>query len=249
MSYILYFCKNHVKDILIGLLSLIIIGLSIFCYLIYNQNNNEAATEISLVEENTKEDKVEEDQTTEMINVDVKGAVKKPGVYQVAKKAIINEVITLAGGFNSNAYKNGINLSKKVVDEMVIYVYTKAEIEAKNKASETTTQIEVEASSICEVPSYNICECVEDTKSIVITEESSNLPTSDNLNQTTTSLININTATVVELTTLSGIGEARAKAIIEYREKNGNFKTIEELKNVSGIGEASFEKIKDYITV
>ncbi len=68
-------------------------------------------------------------------------------------------------------------------------------------------------------------------------------------NENASSQININTATIEELMTLSGIGESKAKAIIEYRETNGLFSTIEDVKNVSGIGDGIFEKIKDYITV
>ena len=49
--------------------------------------------------------------------------------------------------------------------------------------------------------------------------------------------------------TLSGIGETKAEAIIEYRNKTGGFKKIEELMEVSGIGEATFNKIKDNITI
>jgi len=63
------------------------------------------------------------------------------------------------------------------------------------------------------------------------------------------SKIDLNKADKKELMNLNGVGEATAKAIIEYREKNGPFKSIEEIKNVSGIGEKSFEKIKDYIKV
>lgn len=62
-------------------------------------------------------------------------------------------------------------------------------------------------------------------------------------------LININTATKEELMTLNGIGEARAEAIIAYREENGSFSQIEDIMLVSGIKDAAFEKIKDYITV
>lgn len=61
--------------------------------------------------------------------------------------------------------------------------------------------------------------------------------------------VNINTADKDELMSLSGIGESRALAIIEYREQNGFFKNIEDIMNVSGIKDAMFEKICDYITV
>ena len=61
-------------------------------------------------------------------------------------------------------------------------------------------------------------------------------------------LVSINTGTLEELMTLSGVGESKAKAIIEYRNKK-KFETIEEIKEVSGIGDALFEKIKDNITV
>ncbi len=62
-------------------------------------------------------------------------------------------------------------------------------------------------------------------------------------------LININTEGIETLILLNGIGEVKARAIIEYRELNGLFKNIEEIKNVKGIGDATFLKIKDRITV
>ena len=64
-----------------------------------------------------------------------------------------------------------------------------------------------------------------------------------------TEKININTASAEELDKLPGIGPAIAKAIIDYRTKNGPFKTIEDINDVKGIGDALFEKIKDQITV
>ncbi|MBR5497688.1 MAG: ComEA family DNA-binding protein [Clostridia bacterium] len=61
--------------------------------------------------------------------------------------------------------------------------------------------------------------------------------------------ININTATVEELTALSGVGEKKAQAIVDYRNENGYFTSVEELTNVSGIGEKTLEKNIDIITV
>jgi competence protein ComEA len=62
-------------------------------------------------------------------------------------------------------------------------------------------------------------------------------------------LVNINTADQTTLKTLSGIGDVKALAIIQYRQENGAFKTIEEIKSVSGIGDSLFNSIKDQITV
>lgn len=61
--------------------------------------------------------------------------------------------------------------------------------------------------------------------------------------------VNLNTADKETLMTLSGIGEARAEAILAYREEQGGFQSIEEIMEISGIKTAAFEKIKDQITV
>ena len=65
----------------------------------------------------------------------------------------------------------------------------------------------------------------------------------------TGALVNINTADEAVLTTLQHIGQAKARAIVEYRGAHGVFKTIDDLKAVPGIGEKIFEAIKDRITV
>lgn len=59
--------------------------------------------------------------------------------------------------------------------------------------------------------------------------------------------ININSATLEQLKELQGIGDQKAKEIINYRDENNGFKSIEDLKNVKGIGEKTFENIKDSI--
>lgn len=61
--------------------------------------------------------------------------------------------------------------------------------------------------------------------------------------------ISINTATIEELTSLQGIGEKKAKSIVEHREKAGSFAAIEDLKDVKGVGDKIFNKIKDQITI
>ena len=196
------------------------------------------------------ENEVKEDNNLETYNIDIKGAVKRPGVYKIVKGSIINDVIEIAGGLKSTAYTNNINLSKKVTDEMVIYIYTKSEYSNLNKTNNQVVQKDCNIST----NSTDISSCVKEGASIVnstSSEVSNQDNSSGNLDDSSVEnkLININTASKEELMTLNGIGESKALCIIEYRSQNGGFKTIEEIMNISGIGEASFAKIKDYITI
>ena len=62
-------------------------------------------------------------------------------------------------------------------------------------------------------------------------------------------IVNINTASVQELCTIRMIGETKANAIVNYREKYGAFKDKGDIVKVYGIGEKTYEKIKDSICV
>ncbi len=174
--------------------------------------------------------------TVNKIKVDVKGAVKKAGVYELDNESTIDDAIKIAGGVTSKATTANINLAKKLTDQMVIYVFTKQELQEKKSANEV----------VCEIPK---CEC----ETVTIEEcpkVNTNVNINDNTNKsdnTTDDLISINTGSIEELTKLEGIGESKAQAIIDYRTNNGPFKTLEELMNVSGIGEKAFEKIKNNI--
>jgi competence protein ComEA len=62
-------------------------------------------------------------------------------------------------------------------------------------------------------------------------------------------VVNLNTASATQLESLPGIGAKTAQRIVEYRQKNGDFKKVEELMNVKGIGEKTFLKLKPQLTV
>ena len=61
--------------------------------------------------------------------------------------------------------------------------------------------------------------------------------------------VNLNTATQAELESLQGIGPAKAKAIVEYREKNGAFTSVDDLAKVAGVGPGIIKQIRDAVTV
>lgn len=65
----------------------------------------------------------------------------------------------------------------------------------------------------------------------------------------TSGKINLNTASLEQLMEIPGIGESKARAILNYRETNGGFSSIEEVMNIEGIKEGVFSKMKEYIVV
>lgn len=65
----------------------------------------------------------------------------------------------------------------------------------------------------------------------------------------TSGKINLNTASLEQLMEIPGVGESKARAILDYREANGGFSSIEEIMNIEGIKEGVFSKMKEYIVV
>ena len=233
------FLKNNKLIILI--ISIIInVLVIILCIFIFFYNiDNECVCEESFV----LSDSVDVTKQADNFYVEIKGAVKNPGVYLVNSENIINDIVKLAGGFTKKAYTKNINLSRKVTSELVIYVYTESEYKKNNKKEEQL---------VCECSSYEISNCTNNSISEILPSDKDTVFEEDNIKkeeETLSKKININTASKSELTSLTGIGDAKAEDIIEFRTKNGDFKNIDEIKNVSGIGEALFEKIKDNITV
>lgn len=246
------FIKNYFKEILLVLNLLFIIGLYVFpIYKIFFYNETfekEIVNEVVIEKEISEVEKLNTVNEEKILKqVEVKGDVKRPGVYSVVDTNVINDVIKMAGGFNKSAYQKNINLSKKVKDEMVIYVYSYEEYKLLNKDDNAKFEEEKE----CKCEDVFIDSCIQSGSSVIVPDDSSkdNNQNNEVLDEKQNALININTALKAELMELNGIGDAKAQNIIDYRLANGNFKVIEDIMNVSGISENVFEKIKDSITV
>ena len=61
--------------------------------------------------------------------------------------------------------------------------------------------------------------------------------------------LNLNTATLEELETIDGIGEARASAILEYRDYLGGYSSVSQIKDISGISDSLYSQVAGYLTV
>ena len=236
---------NKIKQIKYPLITVIFLLLILSIFLL-KKNLNQHKYEIV----NSKEEFIEDELSNEKeknnfqkINkrctVDIKGAVLKPGVYTIDCDKNISYVIKLAGGLTKEANTSLINLAKRVIDEMVIIIYTNEEVKNSNLINTVVKVVEKE----CHCPNIENDGCINQKLDQTITNKK-DFSNKNNSNK----LININTATAKELETIPNIGESKSFAIIEYRNKNGKFNKIEDILNVNGIGEKLYEEIKIYIT-
>ena len=89
-----------------------------------------AVSKDSSTEKEEKEEPVEQD----LITVDVKGAVKSPGIYDLPVGSRVNDAVQKAGGLTEQADSKSLNLAQKVNDEALVYVPTKGEEAASQQA-------------------------------------------------------------------------------------------------------------------
>lgn len=239
---------HYYLEYVIGLLLIVIVVLGILGFKKNMESENEegVSNEVVLNENNVNVSESDEDVVVEQVventkryHVDVKGAVKNAGVYELEEGSMVIDAINLAGGLNNNASTQYVNLAYPVDEAMVIYIYTKNEVKNMNNPTE----------NVCNCPTIDTSTCKDSSIIINSSEKKESSSDTSTKDETVSSKVSINTGTLEELMTLSGIGEAKAKAIIEYRTNNGLFQKLEDIMNVSGIGESAYQKIKDYITL
>ncbi len=177
----------------------------------------------------------------ETIKVYVVGCVKKPGIVTIEKGQMIHDAIVLAGGLTEEADSGNINMVYKLNDNVMLCIKSKKEAEKEVKQG---------SNKEAEPSTGNQAVIVRKSgESAVIIGDGDDDNGEGTQEDNKTKLININTATADELDTLPGVGEATAKDIIAFREKNEGFKRIEDIMRVPRIKQNRFDSIKDYITV
>jgi len=153
------------------------------------------------------------------VAVHVIGAVPRPGLYEFAEGARVQDAIDAAGGLLSSANVDAVNLAALLTDGQQL-----------------------------NIPYTDGAAPTEDPSALVL-PGSSTAESGNSSESTNNDLININTASLEDLDSLPGIGPTTAQRIIDYRTTNGPFTTIDQIMDVSGIGPATYDEIKNLITV
>ena len=222
------------RKLILSIISMFVIAGLSFVY-ISNTNKELKKSEVYDLEvEEKKTNNLEIEEPIKYITIDIKGEVKSPGVYKIEEGKRVVDAINASGGLTKKAVTKYINLSKVLKDEDVIIINNISELE-KIEDKKNIEEIKINNKSNISVKESDV---ITNDKSDIVKESDSNKNT----------IVNINTCTLDELLSINGIGESKAKSIIEYRENVGLFTSKEDIMKVSGIGTSLYDKIKDYIT-
>ena len=222
----------------------------------------------------SKETIVADDLFVKEVFVDIKGAVRYPGVYKVPSEYRLYDVIMRAGGTTSLADTSQINLSSMVDDQMILLIPEKTVITPSND-SKSKIYVEVTGEVVKTGLYYvesdllisdviNLAGGVKSTADLlsidlsqkIVNQMIIHVPTKvTNTNPVEipsidiSNLININEATLDQLDSLPGIGYIIAQRVIDYRAEYGPFESIEDIMKVSGIKDTIYAQIKNSICV
>lgn len=196
--------------------------------------------------------------TAAKIVVYVRGAVNRPGVYQLEENARIFRAIEAAGGFRSDADTEWLNQAQPLFDGAMLTVSTREETAILRQSGQTDGSGVLISGSSGLTDSQGTAAGIHqgNTDSVAFRQVPEKNGTSSWPSTGSTvngsggeTRVNLNTAQREELMTLPGIGESKADSIIRYREEHGAFTSPEEIMNISGIKSAVYSKIRDRITV
>ena len=190
-------------------------------------SGEEWAAEVALAPETT-EDADKADRASGKCYVYVCGEVLEPGDR-------IYEAVEMAGGMTADAGTCAVNLAESVYDGLMVYIP-----DSEEAAGMTGSMTSAGGSAVSAGGS------VTSADSSVRNGEGTSGGTAASPED---GRLNLNTASLAELMTLSGIGQTKAQAVVNYRDAHGGFSSVEEIMNVDGIKEGLYNRIRDQIKV
>lgn len=212
--------KIKIWQLIVVTCGVVLLGIAVFLFVSQQEKEDkelliETSSTTEVTVDTIKEQENDKSKSSK-IYVDISGAVKQPGVYQLTQGARLFDLLKQAGGLTEDAAIQTVNQAMIIQDQQKIIILTQAQAESLDTESINNGNLEGK---------------------------------SDEKSPKESGKININQADLTQLQQLSGIGEKKAQAIIDYRNENGSFKTIEDLAKVTGIGEKTVEKLRDSITI
>lgn len=179
---------------------------------------------------------------------EVKGAVRRPGVYRVAQGKRVGDALTLAGGVTEDADLSDINQAARLIDGAPLVIPRMPRISLENGVAANRPEL---SAADLNPPQYTVSGYR--TESAGAHSDKAETSVAEPRRPVTAGgekggLVDLNTATREELDRLPRIGPVTADKIIDYREKTP-FTSIEDLNNVPGIGDKTIENLRDLVTV
>ena len=206
-------------------------------------SDGEQAAEAALAPETT-EAMQQAERVSGKCYVYVCGEVAEPGVYVLESGDRIYEAVEMAGGMTADAGTCAVNLAQSVYDGLMVYIPDREE--AAEMASSMTLAGDGVVSAVGSlnpaVGSLNPAGGSGVKAGGGSAEGTASESGEDGR-------LNLNTASLAELMTLSGIGQTKAQAVVNYRDAHGGFSSVEEIMNVDGIKEGLYNRIRDQIKV
>jgi competence protein ComEA len=177
------------------------------------------------------------------LTVAIRGAVKYPGLYEIAEGRRVDDLLDRAGGTLDLADMRDINIAAPLIDGSTLTVPSFPDPETG-----TYGERAFPAHATLNPPQYTVSGWQPGAAGALAATGSHTGSASGSGGAGASGLIDLNRASQAELETLPGIGPVTAASIISYREQMP-FRAVDELEQVSGIGPKRLEAVRDMVTV
>ena len=167
--------------------------------------------------------------STGVVFVQVAGAVRHPGVYQVGADARVFQVLQQAGGITADADQEALPLATRIFDGCKIEVPRKGQPHGEVLVTGGT------GTAGSDVVGTGTGSTGAAGTGAVAGQAGAK--------------VSLNSATVEQLDTLPGVGPKTAQEIVSYREQHGPFTSVDQLTDVKGIGPAKLASLRPLVTL